>query len=200
MTETLTAPETSGDAIGPGRLVLVVGPSGAGKDTLLGLAQAACADDHNIVFPRRVVTREASVAEDNEQMSAEAFSEADAKGAFAMTWQAHGHAYGLPRSIDDDIHAGRTVVANVSRTVIPALRHAYVNVNVIVVSITAPADVLAERIAMRQRGSDGDIAQRLSRKVEDADAVPDATIVNVSSAEYHARQLVRIIAGANWDK
>jgi ribose 1,5-bisphosphokinase len=198
MSETLTAPETSAAAIGPGRLVLVVGPSGAGKDTLLGLAQAACADDRNIVFPRRVVTRAASVAEDNEQMSAEAFSEAAAKGAFAMTWQAHGHAYGLPRSIDDDIRAGRTVVANVSRTVIPALRHAYVHV--VVVSVTAPADVLAERIAMRQRGSDGNVAERLARKVDDADAAPDATIVNVSSAEYHARQLVRIIAGASWDK
>ncbi len=52
-------------AIGPGRLVLVVGPSGAGKDTLIGLAQAACAEDGTIVFPRRVVTREASASEDN---------------------------------------------------------------------------------------------------------------------------------------
>ncbi len=59
-------PETS-TSIGPGRLVLVVGPSGAGKDTLLGLARSACADDKNIVFARRVVTREASGAEDNEQ-------------------------------------------------------------------------------------------------------------------------------------
>ncbi len=182
-------------AIGPGRLVLVIGPSGAGKDTLLRLAQAACADDNNIVFPRRVVTREASDAEDNDQMSADAFRQAASQGAFAITWQAHGHAYGLPRSIDEDIRAGRTVVANVSRTVITALRHAYANV--VVVSVTAPADVLAERIAMRQRGSDGNVAERLSRKVDDADAAPDATIVNVSSAEYHARQLVRIIAGAS---
>lgn len=191
MSEALTMPETNMGAIGPGKLVLVVGPSGAGKDTLLGLAHTACADDPTIVFARRVVTREASDGEDNEQTSVEGFREAQAQGAFAVHWEAHGHAYGLPRSIEDDIRAGRTVVANVSRTVIPALRDSYANV--VVVSITAPADVLAERLAMRKRGSDGNIAQRLARTVEDAE--PDATIVNVSSAEYHARQLLRIISG-----
>jgi len=67
-------------AIGPGRLILVIGPSGAGKDTLIGWAAATCADDGNIVFPRRVVTREASAAEDNEALSAEAFREALARG------------------------------------------------------------------------------------------------------------------------
>ena len=50
---------------------------------------------------------------------------------------------------------------------------------------------------MRKRGSDGNITERLARRVEDAE--PDATIVNVSSAEYHARQLLRIIAGAKWE-
>lgn len=185
---TISEPHTT-TAIGPGRLVLVVGPSGAGKDTLLGLAQAACADDSGIVFARRVVTREASAAEDNEQMRLEAFRVARAQGAFAVHWEAHGHAYGLPRGIDDDIRAGRTVVANISRTVIPALRQAYANV--VVVSVTAPVEVLAERLAMRSRGSDGSIAQRLARTVVDTE--PDATIVNVSSAEYHARQLLRII-------
>ena len=191
MSEALTIPETNTGAIGPGKLVLVVGPSGAGKDTLLGLARDACADDPNIVFARRVVTREASVAEDNEQMSVDDFRGAQARGAFAVHWEAHGHAYGLPRSIEADIRAGRTVVANVSRTVISALRQAYANV--MVVSVTAPADVLAERLARRKRGSDGSIAQRLARAVEDAE--PDATIINVSSAEYHARQLLRIIGG-----
>jgi ribose 1,5-bisphosphokinase len=189
MSEALTMSETIAAAIGPGKLVLVVGPSGAGKDTLLGLARAACADDPTIVFARRVVTREATSAEDNEQMSLDGFREAQAGDAFAVHWEAHGHAYGLPRSIDDDIRAGRTVVANVSRTVIAALRRAYANV--VVVSVTAPADVLAARLAMRRRGSDGNIARRLARTVDDAE--PDATIVNVSSAEYHARQLLRII-------
>ena len=52
--------------IGPGRLVLVVGPSGAGKDTLIAGARVKCLNNPTIVFPRRVVTRAASVAEDND--------------------------------------------------------------------------------------------------------------------------------------
>jgi ribose 1,5-bisphosphokinase len=179
-------------AIGPGRLILVVGPSGAGKDTLLALARAACADDGAIVFPRRVVTREATASEDNEQVSLEAFQQTCAGGGFAVHWQAHGHGYGLPLAIDDELRAGRTVVVNVSRTVVEAMRRAYAHVTV--VSITAPSDILAERLAARARSSDGQIEQRLRRAVDDA-AAPDATIINVGSVEYHARQLTRIIRG-----
>jgi ribose 1,5-bisphosphokinase len=193
---TTTAEQTA--AIGPGRLVLLVGPSGAGKDTLLGLAKAACADDRNIVFPRRVITREASASEENEEVSIGTFQEALVRGEYAMHWEAHGHCYALPRAIDNDIRAGRTIVANVSRTVIGAMRRAYADV--VVVSVTAPPNVLAERIAMRSRGSDGRIENRLRRTVEDASAVPDVTIVNIGSAEYHARQLVRIIKGEKWDE
>lgn len=71
MTELPAVAAQSSTTIGPGRLILVVGPSGAGKDTLLGLAKAACADDRSVVFARRLITREASAAEDNEQVSPE---------------------------------------------------------------------------------------------------------------------------------
>jgi ribose 1,5-bisphosphokinase len=194
MSEALTIPE----AIGPGRLVLVVGPSGAGKDTLLGLAKAACVDDANIVFPRRIVTREASESEDNEQVSPEAFRQALAADAYAMHWEAHGHCYALPRAIDDDIRAGRIVIANVSRTVISAMRLVYADV--VVISITAPPDVLAQRVAARRRASDGNISQRLGRSVDDRAAAPNVTIMNVCSAEYHARQFVRAVRGDRWDE
>jgi ribose 1,5-bisphosphokinase len=191
VTESQAISASAAVPIGPGRLVLVVGPSGAGKDTLLNLARAACAGDAGIVFPRRVVTRPASPAEDNAQVTLDAFREALAGGDFAMHWEAHGHRYALPRSIDDDVRAGRTVVFNASRTVIETGRRAYAHV--VVVSITAPPNLLAERLASRGRDSDGPIEPRLRRAVDEA--VADATIVNVGAIEPHARSLVQIIKG-----
>jgi ribose 1,5-bisphosphokinase len=196
MSETVATAEEQGSAIGPGRLVLVVGPSGAGKDTLLRLAQAACVDDQDVVFPRRLVTRDSSTAEDNIAMSPDEFRRALEHGDFAVHWEAHGHCYALPIEINDDIRAGRAVVVNVSRTVIATLRHAYTNVAV--VAITAPPDVLAQRLAARARHSDGNIAERIARKIDDAAAHADVTILNAGSADYHGRQLVRVIRNEGW--
>ena len=196
MSETVTTAAEQAGAIGPGRLVLVVGPSGAGKDTLLRLAQAACADDSDVVFPRRVVTRESSADEDNVALGPDEFRRAREQGEFAVSWDAHGHSYALPLEINDDIRAGRAVVVNVSRTVIAALRQAYANV--VVVAITAPPDVLAQRLAARARHSDGNITERLARNVDDAAAQADVTILNAGSADYHGRQLVRVIRNEGW--
>jgi ribose 1,5-bisphosphokinase len=70
----------------------------------------------------------------------------------------------------------------------------------VVISITAPPEVLAQRLAARRRASDGNIGQRLGRSVDDRAAAPDITIMNVCSAEYHARQFVRAIKGDRWDE
>ena len=196
MSETAAMAQEKTGAIGPGRLVLVVGPSGAGKDTLLRLARAACVDDHDVVFPRRVVTRASSADEDNIAVGPDDFARAREHGDFAVHWDAHGHSYALPQEINDDIRAGRAVVVNVSRTVIAALREAYANV--VVVAITAPPDVLAQRLAARARNSDGNIAARLARSVDDASVEADVTILNAGSAEYHSRQLVRVIRNEGW--
>ena len=90
--------------------MLVVGPSGAGKDSIIRGAQNVFADDARFVFPRRVVTRKADVAaEDHDSVTDMAFALAVAKGDFAVWWKAHGNGYGIPVSIDDDLRVGRTV-------------------------------------------------------------------------------------------
>src|SRR5262249_48957013 len=147
--------------IGPGRLLLVVGPSGGGKDTLIAGARTACGDDPSVVFPRRVVTRPPSSFEDNATLSEDAFRRATAQGAFALWWEAHGHAYGIPCPIEAAMGAGRTVVCNVSRAIVGAARRRYANVTAVLV--TAPAEALQQRLAGRNRSSDGDIGSRIAR-------------------------------------
>jgi ribose 1,5-bisphosphokinase len=177
------------DLIGPGRLVLVVGPSGAGKDTLIAGARAACRDDAAVVFPRRVVTRPASSFEDNDFVSKAAFEQAAAKDAFAFWWSAHGHDYGIPRAIDVDIESGRTVVCNVSRTVVEAVRKRYAHVMTILV--TAPKNILAERLAARDRASDGRILDRLARSdIAGASCRPDVIINNIGEPARGVRKLL----------
>ena len=179
--------------IGPGRLVLVVGPSGAGKDTLIDLARAACHNDPSVVFPRRVITR-AAAGEPHDSMDAEAFERAARAGAFALAWEAHDLRYGIRADIDADIRAGRTVVCNVSRTIVDQARARYAEVRVVLV--TAPAEVLMARLATRARGSDGDLAKRLARGDAFAGVAADCVIENVGAPEDCAAALMSAIGMA----
>ena len=183
--------------IGPGRLVLVVGPSGAGKDTLIGIVRRLCADDKRVKFPRRVVTRPSSEFEDNLALTPSEFDAAEGQGAFALHWRAHDHGYGVPRQIDDDIRAGGTVVINVSRTIIADARKRYRNVTVVL--ITAPAEVLARRVAARKRASDTSVEGRLQRAALPDTGAADIVISNVGAAEDHGRELAAAITGAQSD-
>lgn len=178
--------------IGPGRLVLVVGPSGAGKDTLIRAARDDLAGDPGFVFPRRVVTRPPSDAEDNDHADSETFGCIAEAGGFAMRWRAHGLDYGVPAAIDDALRAGLTVVCNVSRTVVAAQRARYADT--LVVEVTAPASVLAERLARRGRAEDGDIAGRVARAAAGAERVrADVTIVNTGPLDEAAEAFLRAL-------
>lgn len=172
-------------------MLLVVGPSGAGKDTIIAGAKTACTNDPNVVFPRRVVTRAATKAEDHDSLDDAGFERALAAGDFAFWWQAHGNRYGIPRSVDDDIRAGRTVICNVSRGVVADLRTRYARV--IAILITAPADILAERLAGRSRTSDGSLAERIKRNEAYAEFPADLTIDNSGAPQAAVRCLIAAI-------
>jgi ribose 1,5-bisphosphokinase len=174
------APDSAADSpASPGAggfLVLVVGPSGAGKDTLLMQARAACAGGGSISFVRRGVTREASAAEDHASFTDAAFAQALADGAFSFWWEAHGLKYGVPVSIEADLAAGLTVVCNVSRSVVADLRARYPRCCVVL--ITAPEDVRRVRLAARERASDGDAAQRTTRAAPGVEELRPALVID----------------------
>jgi phosphonate metabolism protein PhnN/1,5-bisphosphokinase (PRPP-forming) len=146
-----------------GALVLVVGPSGAGKDTLMDAARAVLAGDDRFSFARRLITRPAMAgAEDHDSCSQAEFAAAEARGTLALSWHAHGLSYGIPVAALTGITQGQVVIANISRGAIPAAEE--LAERVAVVNITAPALVLAKRLAARGRESEADIAARLARE------------------------------------
>ena len=160
-------------------LVLVVGPSGAGKDTLIEAAHAALADDPRFVFVRRVVTRHAVTAlEDHATMDEAAFTVALMRGDFALHWEAHGLRYGIPATIDADLDAGRVVVANGSRAAIPAAREKYPDC--VVLLVTADRTVRAARLAARGRESAEDVRARLER--EGIELSPDVERIAIDNS------------------
>lgn len=175
----------------PTRLVLVVGPSGAGKDTLIAAAAEAFAGDKRIRFPRRVVTRLADAAEDHDSCSAAEFAAAVASNSFALHWQAHGLAYGI---LAASLAGGGVVVCNVSRAVIGNARACYPGARA--VYVTAPRDIRAARLAARGReaGQAEAIAARLAREVAgDAAGAADLVIDNCGSVAEGAARLQRFL-------
>ena len=146
-----------------GGFVLVVGPSGAGKDTLIGLARRSLAGDPRFVFPRRLVTRAGSVHEDNERIDEATFEAGRAAGRLALAWRAHGLGYAVPASARDSALRGHVVVCNVSRALLEEARASLPDVSVVEISASEP--VLSRRLEARDRSADGDIEAYDSLKV-----------------------------------
>lgn len=180
-------------AVGSGRVVLVVGPSGAGKDSLIRVARERLAADPRFVFPRRVVTRPASEAEDNEEIGWAEYDALLLAGGFAAAWTAHGHGYGLRASLDRHVAEGRIAVCNVSRTVIGELSARYAEA--VVISVTAPPAVLALRLAGRRRDGDGDLATRLARSDEFGQLAATHVVDNGADLSMAADRFVVILLG-----
>ena len=105
-----------------GRLVYVVGPSGAGKDSVINwarerlISQADAHSNPQIVFTPRTITR--PLHENSEKHHAVTDTQFEAlqqSGEFAMWWRAHGHRYAIGKQIHDELRCGLTVVVSGSR-------------------------------------------------------------------------------------
>ena len=162
-----------------GTIFVVVGPSGAGKDSVMDYARLQLAGDRKYRFVKRFITRPKEAGgEDHQAVDHAAFSELAAAGKLALHWQAHGLFYGIPSDTLDDVDAGRILIVNGSRAALPAFRDVYGDALRIVL-VTAPKNVLAERLATRGRETAESILQRLERSGELGDeTIADLVIVN----------------------
>ena len=148
-----------------GVLFLVVGPSGAGKDTLIDAARCQFKSDWNYYFPKRVITRSGGIGEQHVVISDREFRRCVDREHFFLHWRAHGLSYGISADVTCNLNAGQNIVVNVSRTVVGEANRRWPKVCVI--KITSDREALAERIAKRGRETLAQIAERLSRTVDE---------------------------------
>lgn len=174
-----------------GGFVLIVGPSGAGKDTLIDFAKAAFASEARVVFPRRLVTRPVSAFEDHDTLDEAAFEAGVQAGDFALSWRAHGLGYAIPGATIGLARSGAVVVVNISRKLVEEARSKLPGVSV--VEITASHETLARRLAARSRGEDGDLEKRLARTAEIAPVQADLVIQNETTPQAAAEELIAFL-------
>jgi len=181
-----------------GSLVYVMGPSGAGKDSVLGHARTLLPPGAPVAFAHRYITRPADTGGENHVALTRAeFAMHRAYGLFAYHWNAHGNDYGVGREIHDWRAAGLTVVVSGSRD--PFLRTGGLDSQARPVLITAPVERLRQRLEGRGRESAIEAAERLERA--DAYELDDprlVTIVNDGTLDQAATAFVRLLARPEW--
>lgn len=174
-----------------GVLIPVVGPSGVGKDSLIEGAARILGGDGRFHFPRRVITRpETAGGERHRAMSSAGFETAERNGAFCLSWRAHGLCYGVPVSVLDTVGAGGVAVVNLSRRTMTDARARFPRVAI--VHVTAPADVLADRLAARGRETAEAVAARLARTVTFSSDAPD--VIELANDGPLDRGIARLVA------
>src|SRR5471030_570508 len=171
-----------------GIFFFVVGPSGAGKDSLIDGAREVLSD---FVFARRVVTRpHGSPGEDHEALNETEFARLDCQGEFLSTWSAHGLRYGLRRDLLNALSRGHHVIANGSRAMIDVLSTRVPRL--VVVEVSAPASVLAARILARGRETHDEVVKRVTRQVEPTSA--DVEVLKVMNDTTLKQGIERFVA------
>lgn len=179
-----------------GRLIYVMGPSGAGKDSLLGFARQRVKHEP-ILFAHRYITRASGNGEDHVALTMEEFAARSALGLFALEWSSHGLHYGIGIEVDVWLERGCTVVINGSRQHVRLALERYPSVDV--VHIDAAPDVLAARLGARARESAEQVAARLARQAPFSlpDGVRLTTIDNSGALEDAGSVFVEVVLGAS---
>jgi ribose 1,5-bisphosphokinase len=176
-----------------GRLVYVIGASGVGKDTLIGYARRRLAGQ-DVCFAHRYITREPATGDENFiALTPREFDQRRRRGLFAMHWAAHGCAYGVGIEIREWRRRGLVVVVNGSRGYFErSLRD---EPAIVPVLITAPACVLAARLAQRGREDSTGIEARLRRS--DPPRIAHRDLVLIENAAAIATSGERLVATIN---
>lgn len=176
----------------PARLVVVVGPSGAGKDTVLrwvAAHEALRQGPPRLRIARRTVTRDAGDAsESHEAVGMERFEALLREGAFALHWSANDLRYGIRHEELQPLAAGLDVLVNGSRAHLRLARLQYPTL--FAVAVASPPELLRGRLLARGREQAGGIEARLRRNAAVEGFAVDAEVLNDATPEDAGRRLL----------
>ncbi len=174
-----------------GKLVYLMGPSGAGKDSLI--REAARRLGSRVRFARRYITRPAEAGgEDHIPVSAAEFESMKSAGRFSLCWESHGRSYGLGRELRAWLDEGRVVVINGSRTYLARARELFPDLCPVLLRVEAA--VLAARLRARGRENGEDLAERLERSSLAVPPSPDMVVIdNSGPLESAAREFCELL-------
>ncbi|MDO5654391.1 MAG: phosphonate metabolism protein/1,5-bisphosphokinase (PRPP-forming) PhnN [Brachymonas sp.] len=145
------------------RLVYCMGPSGAGKDSLLAWLQDHTRHLHHLHWARRTIARDVQThGEQHEVVSEGDFLRLLGENAFAMHWSANHMRYGIRHAELAPLQQGHWVLVNGSREYWPEVAERFANV-VLPVYIDASPDVIRQRLLARGRETLPHIEQRMAR-------------------------------------
>ncbi len=148
-----------------GRLVYVVGPSGAGKDSVIDWLRQRLPQDARVHFARRTITRPVQPeGEQHDSVDMAAFTRLREAGAFAMHWEANALHYGIARTELAARCNGKTVVVNGSRAYLPEAVRLFPEL--VVAHITADAETLRSRLLARRRETAQMVDARVQRALD----------------------------------
>ena len=149
-------------------IILVVGPSGSGKDTLLRSARKYFAGNDTVAFARRYITRPPDKNEDNYYVDAIGFDYLQKSGFFLSSWQAHQNYYGIAEHLVREGNGYSTIVCSISRSAIEDFDSRYDNT--LTIHVTAAKEILRDRLLKRGRENEADVEKRLARAAKKVEA------------------------------
>ena len=145
-----------------GQIIYVMGPSGAGKDSLMKWVLQNKSSSMNFYWAKRIVTRNRPKGEGtDEYVSLESFEKLLSNQILAMHWSAYDIHYGISKSELLCIEPNTMVFINGSRAYLSRAIELYPKLCAI--HITASTNTLEQRLNQRERESKDKILERLSR-------------------------------------
>lgn len=142
------------------KIILIVGASGVGKDTLLKAIQ----NDIKANFITRYITRVPDNNESNYYIGKDDFLYLKKSDFFVSSWEAHGNIYGISKiPIKDGLN-----IISISREAIKDFENTFEDVTTIEIGI--PKEMLYERLKSRGRENEEAIQKRIQRSEQKIEA------------------------------